>query len=107
MAVSSNIAALSSVSENLRSISHTPAVKQGGPKFSEVLDKIRVQGAGGTDLFKDISTMQQRIVQGGNVTPRELILYQITAGQFNLRVELVSKVAESVMVSLRKFQTNA
>jgi len=44
------------------------------------------------------------VASGHNFVPRELLLYQIKASQLHLQVELVSKAAESMLATVRKFQ---
>ena len=46
----------------------------------------------------------KKIMTGVQLTAREMLLYQIRVGEFNLRVELLSKCAEACNASLRKLQ---
>lgn len=55
-------------------------------------------------LQKDLKTFTEGIVAGRSFSPRDLILYQIKAGQFGLGVELVSKVAESASATIKKLE---
>ena len=82
--------------------------KAQGPKFQEVMDQITSQPAAGftgPDLYPQLVKLQADIMRGKTLNPRELLGYQIMAGQFNLRVEMLSKVAESASAAVKKFQT--
>ncbi|MCO6430205.1 MAG: hypothetical protein J5J00_05040 [Deltaproteobacteria bacterium] len=75
--------------------------------FQEIFKGLRDGPRGlGLDSFSEIAQVQQRILSGQKLTPQELIIYQVRAGEYNLRVELVSKIAESVMATMRKFQSS-
>lgn len=60
----------------------------------------------GEKPFAELGQMKAKALQGAKLSARDLILYQIKAAEFGLGVELVSKVAESVSVTVRKFQNN-
>jgi len=79
--------------------------KAQGKTFKEVFEGL-INGLGKTDFHKEMATLQHSLKGGKHLAPRELLLYQIKAGQFGLRVELVSKLAESAVSTLRKFQGN-
>lgn len=55
-------------------------------------------------LQKDLKSFTDGVVSGKSFSPRDLILYQIKAGQFGLGVELVSKVAESAGATIKKLE---
>lgn len=55
-------------------------------------------------LHQDLQKLQKTILDGKKLDPRELLLYQIKAGQFSLNVELISKVGESLTATVRKFE---
>jgi len=76
----------------------------GGRTFDEVL---RQTTPGPFDLQVHSELLQvERAVAGGKGVPlADLINIQIKAGQFGLRVELLSKVAESATTTLRKLQS--
>lgn len=76
--------------------------------FNDVLEEIRNQpkldSMLGLDLHRDINTLKADLMAGRKIAPAELLLYQIKVGQFGLRVELLSKVAEGFLSTVRKFQ---
>jgi hypothetical protein len=79
-----------------------------GSKFQDVMDQNMSQpaaGLTGPDLYPQLVKLQADIMRGKNFSPRELLGYQIMAGQFNLRVEMLCKVAESASAAVKKFQT--
>jgi len=64
---------------------------------------ILTSGANG-DLHLELERMRERLLTARSFTPQELLAWQIRAGQFGLRVELISKVAEGVMGAARRLQ---
>ena len=56
------------------------------------------------DLYQDLVQMQQQILKSKSVPAKDLILYQIKTAQFGLHVELLSKIGESALSTIRKFQ---
>lgn len=79
-----------------------------GVSFQQVLEKTKaadnVPQVKSGDAFAEIQAMQKSIMSAKELSGKDLILYQIKAGQFNLRVEMLSKVAEGVVGTFRKFQ---
>lgn len=73
------------------------------PSFQEVLNEKSSQRIP-EDPFKAMEQLSAQLVAGKEIGSRDLLLYQIRAGQFGARVELVSRVAESMSASLRKLQ---
>ncbi len=72
----------------------------GGKGFKEVLEGLKSKG----DPFQEIQKMSSDLLTKKDPSPQELILYQIKSQQFGLRVELVSKVAESAASTFKKLQ---
>ena len=68
-------------------------------KFSEWLERAEMGG-----LHEQLSSLQKSVLNGKLFSPQELLKFQIQAGQFGLRVELISRVAESASATIRKFQ---
>jgi type III secretion system YscI/HrpB-like protein len=64
----------------------------GQPKFDQIMH--------------DLERMEQRLVSGGKIEAKELLLYQMKISRFSMGVELVAKVAEGVSATLRKLQGN-
>jgi hypothetical protein len=95
-----------------QSSSVAPATpKPTGPAqgFKELFDKL-ASGPNSKDVFsnalhKELGAIQQKAIGGGALEARELLLYQIKSSNFNLRVELVSKLSESLLGTLRKLQS--
>ena len=82
--------------------------KTGDKRFVEVLDSKRKPSLGellcNPRSFQELGELQNKILSSKVISPQELLLYQVKASQFGLGVELVSKIAESFSVSVRKFQ---
>ncbi|MCB0321604.1 MAG: hypothetical protein KDD60_11820 [Bdellovibrionales bacterium] len=83
----------------------SPSVQGNQGGFQGVMNSLR----GGTkaiptDPFQAMQQLSTRLTRGESLSPGELIQYQVRAGEFGVRVELVSKVAESLSASLRKLQ---
>ncbi|MCB0330296.1 MAG: hypothetical protein KDD70_11540 [Bdellovibrionales bacterium] len=56
------------------------------------------------DPFQAMKVLTERVTSGAQMKPRELLMFQIRAGEYGMTVELVSKVAESGSSSLRRLQ---
>lgn len=94
-------------------IGPTPQLGQGtrmtqkGPDFGQVLAQIRqdTQSAQvSRDPFAAMRELTQKIESGTSISSKELLLYQIRAGEYGMRVELVSKLADSANSSLKRLQ---
>jgi len=80
---------------------------QKSPDFGHVLAQIRqdTQSAKvSADPFAAMRELTQRIESGTRISSKELLLYQIRAGEYGMRVELVSKLADSANSSLKRLQ---
>ena len=92
------------------SSSTTPAGSGGpaGTSFKEALQHTNpsnpIDRIFGGAVHHDIQKLQAELVKGTTIPARDLLLYQMKLGFFNQRVELVSKLAESGMATMRKFQ---
>ncbi len=60
----------------------------------------------GLRSYADLAALRRKVLTAKSVSPGDLILYQVKASEFGLGVELVSKVAESMATTVRKFQSN-
>lgn len=80
---------------------------QKSPDFGQVLSQIQ-QDIGpakvSADPFAAMRELTQRIESGTRISSKELLLYQIRAGEYGMRVELVSKLADSANSSLKRLQ---
>ena len=72
--------------------------------FNSVLQGVAGGSGSFIELQKDISRFSQKVLTGVELKPRELIIYQIKAGQFGLGVELVSKVGESLSTTIKRLK---
>lgn len=79
---------------------------QSNQSFEQVLQQTRsaIENLIGGRLGSGFNQLDGAIKKGFKLSPQELIIYQVRAGEFGLRVELVSKMAESLMSGVRKFQ---
>lgn len=57
-------------------------------------------------IMHDLERMERRLVAGGKIDAKELLVYQMKISRFAMGVELVAKVAEGVSATLRKLQGN-
>ena len=105
------VAALGSiqgVGGGLPSLKGVPPAAPSGKSFQDALLQNK-QGLPAlmwpnSDLHRQMAQLQHKVEAGYNFAPRELLLYQIKASQLHLQVELVSKAAESLLATARKFQ---
>lgn len=81
-------------------------LKPAAVSFSQILERIaeRLGFDGKTDLHAELASLQKVALGKSSFSNKELLLYQVKAGQMHLQVELVSKVAESGLAALRKLQ---
>ncbi len=59
-----------------------------GTSFRELFNSIK-GGAGKGDPFQELLGTEKILSSGKSIAPRELLTYQIKAGQFNLHAKLV------------------
>ena len=88
-----------------------PGGGSGGPSFVSVLDRVRA-------TFNDLGELRTKevlgarkeveaaLASGTKLDPAKLFLFQQKASDFGLRVEMLSKVAEAGLATLRKLQTS-
>ena len=67
--------------------------------------KVTTEKLQNDSVFQQVQAVQSNIAAGKLVPYQELLLYQVRMGQLGLRVELLSKVAESVSSTVRKLQS--
>ena len=72
--------------------------------WTKVGEEVSKNDLFGLGLHQELTKVGQAIAGGRDLSARELLLYQVRAGQLGLRVELVSKVAESGLQTVRKLQ---
>jgi hypothetical protein len=76
--------------------------------FKEVLsnlnEKIAWDRVFGVADHKALGDFRQRVTRGAHFTNQELLSFQIRAGEFGLRVELISKLADSLVGTAKKFE---
>lgn len=124
--VSIKMPAAQAVLGHQKSISMIPAVKS--TDFSKIFAEISSKNSGsvnnsaasgaanvkpptllsevmGEKLQAELATLRAKITRKGNIDARDLLLYQIRSGEFGLRVELISKVADSLLATTRKLQS--
>jgi hypothetical protein len=101
---------IQSVSVSFQALSHnaaraTPELSAGA-NFRKVQQALRsVENETGNSIFTEVAAIQKRILDGKKLSTQELLVYQIKANQFGLHVELVSKVAESSLSTLKRLQS--
>ncbi len=77
---------------------------EGHISFKEVLAGVNSAMQESSDIFGSIRQFQSTVMSGRKISPKELLVFQIRASQFGVHVELLSKVAESGLSSLRRLQ---
>ena len=58
-----------------------------------------------SDPYTELLKLREGLAAGKTFTPHELLRYQITASNFGLRVELVSKLADGLLTTVKKLQS--
>lgn len=84
------------------------AQKAGGT-FAEVRAELLSKDKGiealfGGDLVPQLRKLEQSVVSGQKIPPEQLLALQIRAGDLGMRVELVSKMAESLISTFKRLQ---
>ena len=74
--------------------------------FQSILGSIRKKfvSANKPDVHLELLTLQKKVMQNQNIPARDLLVYQVKASQLRLKVELTSKVAESMLATTRRLQ---
>lgn len=94
--------------KNLKEVAQVAPLERG--QFQQALENVRSvqdQGLfGGRGAFEELQQIGQKLTANHSFSPRELLLYQIKASDYHLRVELVAKTAESMLGTVRKFQNS-
>lgn len=84
----------------------------GGRSFQQTLqqikkvDNIQTTKQPFIDSYDKLLHFREAILSGKNFNPQQLISYQILASEIGVKVELLSKIAEGVMSTARKLQSN-
>lgn len=76
--------------------------KQPGKTFQSYLNELQAEPRAGQLL----SSLKGTLAKGQRLQPAELLLYQIKAGEYRLRVEIAAKAADAVLGTVRRFQNN-
>ena len=85
--------------------SQSPASSGLAPKqpFSQVMEALR--GGSELNLHSEVTRMLEATEAGRSIPFADLIRFQVAAGQFGLRIELLSKTAESAVATARRLQS--
>lgn len=75
----------------------------GGAAFRDIVAALREPDPLG---IRALAEQREQLIRGVAISPRELIAYQIRAGEFGLQVELVSKIADGVLSTARRLQNS-
>lgn len=89
---------------------HKPELKpSAGQKFNQVMLELSNSNkpAPLNQVINDMTKLEQALMQGKQFSSRELLLYQMKVGQFGIQVELLSKVGESALSTVKKFEQGA
>lgn len=90
-------------SVNSGAVTQSPSLQQSKPvaksEFAEKFEKVI-----GRDQFKQLKDLQNVLESGKSIPARELLVYQVRLSALNQRVELLAKLGESAMATVRKFQ---
>jgi len=95
----------SEISSQIKTPESIPAQGKGGVAFGEVFEGIK-QKLGLNEAHQATVGIQQKLISQTNVSPQQLLLYQIKVHELNIRTELLSKVGETLTSSVRKLQSS-
>lgn len=92
----------SSFNSSLPAMEKTPKIS-----FKDLIQDISIRTDFGFDnSLKHINKIQQSLINSKNLEPKQILQYQIQISELNLRVELMSKAAESAAALARKMQNS-
>lgn len=72
--------------------------------FKELLSKSDLLGSG---AHREMIAFEKQLLSNKKISPRELLMLQMRVGNYGLRIEMVSKLAEAGVAGLRKFEQNS
>ena len=81
------------------------SVPKSSDGFSQLIKSFAFEGI--RSLHGEIGTIRSTLQSSKSVSFRELLLLQSRMGELGLRVELISKVAESALTTVKKFEQGA
>lgn len=73
-------------------------------KFEGLLNELHSRDILGTRQHQELTVMQEKLSSATQLSPRELLFYQMRVGEFGLRVEMISKMSESAITTVKKLQ---
>lgn len=56
--------------------------------------------------FRTLDRIENQLIGNTDISPKELLRYQILAQKFQLRIEFASRVADSINSGIKKLQTH-
>jgi hypothetical protein len=85
------------------------AEQKSGVKFAELraemaAPKESANALLGVDSFAELRKVQEAVVEGKQFTPQQLLSFQLKANDAHMRVELLSKIAESAIATAKRLQ---
>lgn len=81
-----------------------PSTTQTTSGIGQTFDKVMNSLKQGTDLHATLEKIGSKIGGAKGVAPEMLIQYQVAMSRYQLKIELVSKVAESASATVKKLQ---
>ena len=70
----------------------------------EKLGAGNIIGPDSNKMMSDVKKIGQKLVKGSNIKPTELLHYQMRMNETHLKVEMASKLTESVSGTLKRLQ---
>ena len=84
------------------------AVSPAQKKFSQIVEGLskspKLAELLGTGLRAELRALETSVFKGQQLSATQLLRYQIKLGEFNLRVELCSKLSEGLTSTIKRFQ---
>ena len=103
-----NVKIPSTEGNNLRTKGAIQPTPKSNISFKSLYDAIAAkQSAPGLNIdmpIAQIAKIKQALIDSKTINPKELLLYQIQISELNMRVELLSKAADSAVALTRKLQ---
>lgn len=100
---------IASIDSLQQQLSGTMVPRPAGGNFAELRSELETKNAQGStllgpDSFGQLGKVEQTLLAGGSLSSQQMLLMQLQATDAHMRVELLSKVAESAIATAKRLQ---
>ena len=73
--------------------------------FSQVLDRVAGFAKESEEIIGNIKGVEEKILSGERMQLKDIVAFQVSAARYSLSVELISRVVESGLSTIRRLQS--